>query len=72
MKTGIENHVDWSAAATPSGERVGPGLSGRDKQRKAPQSRSNVMETLLGGKDLAAYEVGGSDPYNSTGRHFRR
>jgi hypothetical protein len=30
------------------------------------------METLLGGKDLAAYEVGGSDPYNSTGRHFRR
>jgi hypothetical protein len=72
MKTGIENHVDWMAAATPSGERVGPGLSRKDPQRTAPQTRGNVMETLLRGNDLSAFEVGGSDPYNSTGRHFRR
>lgn len=72
MKTGIENHVDWAAAATPSGERVGPGLPGKTKPRPAPQARSHVMDTLLGGKDLAAFDMGGSDPYNSTCRHFRR
>jgi hypothetical protein len=72
MKTGIENHVDWKAAATPSGERVGPGLSGKARPRPATRARGDVLDTLLGGKDLAAFEVGGSDPYNSTGRHFRR
>jgi hypothetical protein len=30
------------------------------------------MDTLLGDNDLAAMDVGGSDPYNATGRQFRR
>jgi hypothetical protein len=72
MKTGIENHVDWTAAATPSGERMGPALSARAKSCAEPQSRRNVMDTLLGSQDLAAFDVGCSDPYNSTGRQFRR
>lgn len=72
MKTGTGNQVDWKGAATPSGERVGPGLSGGAKPRSVVQSRSRVMDTLLGSKDLAAIDMDGSDPYNSTGRHFRR
>jgi hypothetical protein len=30
------------------------------------------MDTLLGENTLSASDVGGSDPYNTTGRQFRR
>jgi hypothetical protein len=30
------------------------------------------METLLGKNNLAAIDASGGDPYNATGRHFRR
>jgi hypothetical protein len=30
------------------------------------------MDTLLGQNDLAAYDTSGTDPYNATGKFFRR
>ena len=30
------------------------------------------MDTLLGENNLSAYDAGGNDPYNATGRQFRR
>jgi len=68
MNPGIEANVDWTAA--PKGERVGPGLAGR--QPPAQHTRSSVMDTLLGESKLSAFDVAGTDPYNATGRHFRR
>jgi hypothetical protein len=72
MSPGKDNQVDWTAAATPGGERVGPGLSRPQKPRALPQNQRSVMDTLLGENDLSAADAGGSDPYNATGRHFRR
>jgi hypothetical protein len=72
MCPGNDNQVDWTAAATPDGERVGPGLSRPDKPRRQPLTRRGVMDTLLGENDLAAVDGAGGDPYNATGRHFRR
>jgi len=68
----IQQHVDWTAQATPAGERVGPGLGRRAAAEPAGVSRRDVMETLLGTADLAAIDASGGDPYNATGRHFRR
>jgi hypothetical protein len=68
---GIENHVDWTAAAKPNHEQFGPGLSPRKPQSAELQKR-NVMDTLLGKNNLAAIDPSGSDPYNATGRFFRR
>ena len=77
MSSGKDNQLDWTAHGTPSGDRVGPGLSGRHKQLPAarPQpahTRSSVMDTLLGQNNLSAFDASGNDPYNTTGRHFRR
>jgi hypothetical protein len=69
--SGIENHVDWTAPSTPQNERVGPGLA-RPKGQATDTSRRSVMDTLLGRNDLAAIDVTGGDPYNATGRLFRR
>jgi len=71
MSPGNDNQVDWSAAATPN-EGVVPSLSRPSKPRVEPNPKRNVMDTLLGENNLAAFEVGGSDPYNATGRQFRR
>lgn len=73
MSPGHDNQVDWTAAAIPGGERVSPGLSG-NKKRTPPEThtRSSVMDTLLGENNLASYDVSGSDPYNATGKSFRR
>jgi hypothetical protein len=30
------------------------------------------MDTLLGENNLSAHDAGGNDPYNATGRQFRR
>lgn len=77
MSPDIENHIDWTAATTPQGEspreRVGPGLSPkRTAARTAPTTSRGVMDTLLGENNLAALDESGRDPYNATGRQFRR
>lgn len=73
-----DNNIDWSAPSTPQGEtfreRVGPGLAPRPRRAPAaakPPARS-VMDVLLGKNDLAATDESGIDPYNATGRQFRR
>jgi hypothetical protein len=71
MNPGNDNHVDWTAAATPS-EGVVPSLSRQARPRVTPQTKRNVMDTLLGENNLAAVDAGGNDPYNATGRQFRR
>ena len=53
------------------GERLLPSLN-RPASRAVPQTRRSVMDTLLGDNDLSAMDVNGSDPYNATGRQFRR
>jgi hypothetical protein len=70
MSIGNDNQVDWTAAATPN-EGVVPSLSKPALPRPQPTKR-NVMDTLLGENNLAAYDAGGNDPYNATGRQFRR
>jgi hypothetical protein len=70
MSPGNDNQVDWTAAATPN-EGVVPSLSRPAKPRPQPAKR-NVMDTLLGENNLSAYDVAGNDPYNATGRQFRR
>jgi hypothetical protein len=71
MSPGNDNQVDWTAAATPS-EGIVPSLSPQAKPRATPLTKRNVMDTLLGQNDLAAFDAGGNDPYNATGRQFRR
>lgn len=74
MSPGNDNQVDWTAAATPSGEGVVPSLSRNAKPapRVLPTTKRDVMDTLLGQNNLAAQDAGGDDPYNTTGRQFRR
>ena len=72
---GIDNNVDWTASATPQGEQYGPGLSRKAAGSKAAAvvtTKHAVMDKLLGDNNLAALDAGGSDPYNATGRQFRR
>jgi hypothetical protein len=69
MNSGIDANVDWSAA--PRAEHVGPGLAMRNAP-PAQQTRRSVMDTLLGDTKLSAVDIAGNDPYNATGRHFRR
>ncbi len=66
-----ENDIQGTAPATPGGEGVLPSLA-RPRPAPKPASRNEVMDTLLGKHDLVALEASGSDPYNATGRHFRR
>ena len=73
MNPGSDNQVDWTAAATPEGDRMVPSLSRQQpKARVLPQTKRSVMDTLLGENNLSATDSGGSDPYNATGRQFRR
>lgn len=73
MTQGIESHIDWAAPSKPQGDRAGPALSSRPsrQQSTAPEKR-DVMDTLLGKNNLSAVDASGNDPYNATGRHFRR
>jgi hypothetical protein len=71
MSPGNDNQVDWTAAATPS-EGVVPSLSRPAKPSAVPQTKRAVMDMLLGQNNLAAFDAGGNDPYNATGRQFRR
>ena len=74
MSPGNDNQVDWTAAATPSGEGVAASLSRKAKPqpRVLPTTKRGVMDTLLGENNLSAVDAGGNDPYNATGRQFRR
>jgi hypothetical protein len=71
MSSGNDNQVDWTAATTPH-EGVGTSLSRQARPRVEPNPKRNVMDTLLGENKLSAFDAGGSDPYNATGRQFRR
>ena len=69
MNRGAFNQVERPRATAPVGEQYGSGLSGRVKK---PETGQDVMDTLLGQNKLAAYDTSGSDPYNTTGKFFRR
>jgi len=74
---GIDNNIDWTIPTTPQAEQYGPGLARRShsmtKQDAAVAvSKLGVMDKLLGENSLAAFDAGGNDPYNATGRQFRR
>ena len=49
-----------------------PPAKPRAEPRGDSKAKRNVMDTLLGENDLAAFDAGGNDPYNATGRQFRR
>jgi hypothetical protein len=75
MNPGNDNQVD-RAAATPS-EGVVPSLwrpasPGAVQAKPVLDAQRSVMDTLLGQNNLAAFDAGGNDPYNATGRQFRR
>jgi hypothetical protein len=73
MSMGHDNQVDWAAAAIPAGDGVARGRSHAAKPRAAPTPPRNVMDTLLGDTELtSSFDPGGNDPYNATGRQFRR
>jgi len=71
MSPGNDNQIDWTAATTPT-EGVVPSLSRKPAPRVEPSTKRNVMDTLLGENKLTALDSGGADPYNATGRQFRR
>jgi hypothetical protein len=71
MSPGNDNQVDWTAATSPS-EGVVQSLARQAKSRAEPKNKRNVMDTLLGENNLTAFDASGSDPYNATGRQFRR
>ena len=74
MSSANHNQVDRTAAATPAGQGATPGLSRGvgPSPRVLPTTRRGVMDTLLGEHKLSASDAGGGDPYNATGRQFRR
>jgi hypothetical protein len=71
MEPGNDNHIDWTAASTTEGDRLANSLKHPQKPRP-PLTRRSVMDTLLGEHNLSASDAGGSDPYNATGKQFRR
>ena len=75
MNPGNDNQVDWTAAGN-SHDGVAGSLSRPAPPRVEPRvdhkAKRDVMDTLLGENNLAAFEIGGNDPYNATGRQFRR
>ncbi len=69
----IDNNVDWTAPSVPAGERMAPSLSRAPKQQPAPpKAARSTLDKLLGDANLTAYDSSGNDPYNATGRQFRR
>jgi hypothetical protein len=69
---GIEQHIDWAAPAMAANGRAGRDLTTAGSRKKPPDARRDVMDTLLGKNNLVAIDVSGGDPYNATGRFFRR
>jgi hypothetical protein len=71
MSSDKGNDIGWTVPNIPSGERVAPSLY-RPQQQPMEATKASVMDTLLGKNELAALDDSGSDPYNATGRQFRR
>jgi hypothetical protein len=75
MSPPIENNIDWIVPSTPGSGPAGKGLQplpAKQPQRTPPATRGGVMSTLLGDHELAVPDEAGRDPYNATGRQFRR
>ena len=75
MSPPIENNIDGIVPSTPGGEPAGkglPSLPAKQPQRTPPATRGGVMDTLLGDHNLTVPDESGRDPYNATGRQFRR
>ena len=75
MRAGIENHIDWTVPSTTAGDRLRPSLARIPDTVAAPRpplTKRAVLDKLLGENRLAAHDADGTDPYNATGRHFRR
>jgi len=70
MSTETHNPTERPAATAPVTEQFGPGLGRQDVP--PVNSRRDVMNTLLGKNNLSASALTGDDPYNSTGKFFRR
>ena len=70
----IDNNVDWTAPSTPGNERVARSLARSNKPQspRLPASQRSTLDKLLGDSNLTAYDASGNDPYNATGRQFRR
>ena len=72
MSQGIESHIDWTAPSKSRGVRGSPSTGQADLPPAPASEKSKVMDTLLGNNNLSASDASGDDPYNATGRHFRR
>ena len=72
MKSGIDNQIQSASATGPGHEQVVPGLGRPAPARSPVTTQRSVMDTLLGNNQLAALDGSGGDPYNATGRLFRR
>ena len=71
MNPGMQNPSDRPTRPV-AAEQVGPGPVREQRRPPAETSRHEVMNTLLGDNNLAAFDAFGGDPYNATGRHVRR
>jgi hypothetical protein len=71
MNPEMQNSSDRAVPAVANG-RLGPALDRQGRSSPLPGTRHEVMNTLLGENDLAAFDAFGGDPYNATGRHVRR
>jgi len=72
MNSGIDNQIQSANAVGQGHEQVVPGLGRSAAARPTVMTQRNVMDTLLGNNQLAALDGSGGDPYNATGRLFRR
>ena len=75
MSPPIDNNIDWIVPTTPGSEQIGKGLRplpAKQPARTPPATRKGVLDTLLGDDKLTAPDEGGRDPYNTSGRQFRR
>jgi hypothetical protein len=72
MNSRTDNQVQSASATGQGHEQVVPGLGRPATARPAVHAPRNVMDTLLGDNQLAAFDGSGGDPYNATGRLFRR
>lgn len=68
----IDNNLDWTVPSMTEGERVARSLSRTRKPAPAPRPARSTLDKLLGDANLTAYDSSGNDPYNATGRQFRR
>jgi hypothetical protein len=72
MNSGIENQVQSASPTGPAPEQAVPSPGRPAPARQATAGQRNVIDTLLGKNQLMALDGSGGDPYNATGRQFRR